>query len=157
MPDGFTVESELGYLSDRNFLEQYYQWEFDRDKDVETVLYAKQQENNWAWSGITTPALNQFENVTRWMPRGDFYLMSQPLLDGAVTWSTHTMGGYAELHQADYPTDPNDRYVPLPYFQSSKGAVLMTRNEFDAPLSSRAGALCPVFHGGIGLMGTRAG
>ena len=148
---------ELGYLSDRNFLEQYYQSEFFQGKDVETLAYIKQQQQNWAWTATVStdfnissnpsgvgyvdnapvpgPRLNEFENTTEWLPRGDVYKLGEPLFDGWLTWSTHTSAGYAQLHQADAPFEPGDVFVPLPYFKSSQGAVLMTRHELDAPFN----------------------
>ena len=38
-PEGYTVRGEIGYLSDRNLLEQYYEQEFDQEKDHDTLLY----------------------------------------------------------------------------------------------------------------------
>jgi len=147
LPDGFTVNAELGYLSDRNFLEQYYQWEFDRGKDVETLLYLKQQQGDWAWSALMSPAVNPFEYTTQWLPKGDLYGLSEPLLNGLVTWTSHTSGGYAELHQASPPTDPNDLFTPIPYFPAANGAVLTTRHEFDAPFNLGPVHFIPYFMG----------
>ncbi|GIT27997.1 MAG: hypothetical protein Ct9H300mP1_00430 [Planctomycetaceae bacterium] len=38
VPGGFTIRGEVGYLSDRNLLEQYYEEEFDEQKDQDTML-----------------------------------------------------------------------------------------------------------------------
>ncbi len=135
LPDGFSVTGELGILSDRNFLEQYFEDEFDEGKDVETLLHAKQQVDNWAWSALVRPDVNGFENTTEWLPRGDLYVLGEPLLGGLATWTNHSSAGYAQLHPADAPTDPNDLFTPLPYVTNANGAVLMTRHELDAPFS----------------------
>jgi hypothetical protein len=135
MPNGFTVEAELGYISDRNFLDQYFPWEFDRGKDVETVAYVKQQQQDWAWTALVQPELQNFEYTTEWLPRGDFYTLGHPLLDGWLTWSSHTSAGYAIIHQADPPTDPNDLFTPISYYPGVQGADLMTRHEVDAPFN----------------------
>jgi len=135
LPDGYSFTGELGFLSDRNYLEQYYENEFDEKKDVETLLYGKQQLDNWAWSILARPDINDFENTTQWLPRGDLYLLSEPLLGGFLTWSNHTSAGYARLHPAEAPTDPNDLFSPIPYITAADGAVLMSRHELDAPFS----------------------
>lgn len=135
MPDGFTVIGEVGYVSDRNFLDQYYPWEFDRGKDMETLAYVKQQQQDWAWTALVQPEPQNFEYTTEWLPRGDLYTLGHPLLDGWLNWSSHTSGGYAILHQADRPTDPNDLFTPIPYFPGVQGADLMTRHELDAPFN----------------------
>ena len=60
--------------------------------------------------------LNDFENTTEWLPRGDLFLLSEPLLNGIVTWSSHTSAGYANLKPAAAPLDPVDvfAFTPLP-------------------------------------------
>jgi hypothetical protein len=135
MPDGFTVNAELGFSYDRNFLDQYFPWEFDRGKDVETLAYVKQQQQDWAWTAMVQPELQNFEYTTEWLPRGDLYTLGHPLLDGWLTWSSHTSGGYAIIHQAANPTDPNDLFTPISYFPNVQGADLMTRHELDAPFN----------------------
>ena len=48
----------MSLLSDHNFLEQYYQHEFDNGLNQETFLYVKQQNEHWAWThpGRAAPA-----------------------------------------------------------------------------------------------------
>ncbi len=50
MPDGFTVIGEVGHPRAAQYLDQYFPWIFDRDKDIETVAYVKQQQQDWAWT-----------------------------------------------------------------------------------------------------------
>ena len=50
LPDGFTIQGQLGLISDRNFLEQYYLNEFYNEYNQDTCLYVKQQQDNWAWT-----------------------------------------------------------------------------------------------------------
>lgn len=132
---GPTVTGEIGVLSDRNFLEQYYEKDFDRDKDVETLLNAQQTYDNWTWAALGRPIVNDFETTTGWLPRGDLYGLSEPLLGGWLTWSSHTSAGYGQLHVGDTPDNPKDIYTPLPYVADVEGAVLMTRHELNLPLN----------------------
>ncbi|MCA9118021.1 MAG: hypothetical protein KDA79_23275, partial [Planctomycetaceae bacterium] len=132
-PD-LTIQSELGWLSDRNFLEQYYENEFDEGKDVETLIYVRQQFDNWALTALGRPQLNNFETTTEWLPRGDLYGLGQPLAGGWLNWSSHSSAGYGRLSPADAPDDPMDLYdAPEYYLNSASGAVLMTRHEINAP------------------------
>ena len=103
MPDGFTVIGEVGFASDRNFLDQYFPWIFDRDKDIETVAYVKQQQQDWAWTALVQPEPQVFEYTTEWLPRGDLYTLGHSLFDGWLTWSSHSSAGYAILRQAAPP------------------------------------------------------
>jgi lipopolysaccharide export system protein LptA len=135
LPAGFTFIGEAGWASDRNFHEEYFQSEFDRGKDIEALLYLKQQQSNWAWTAIVRPNTNPFEYEAEWLPRGDLYILSQPLFNGFLTYSNHTSGAYAQVHQADPPTDPQDTFTPIPYYAAVHGADLMTRQQLDMPLS----------------------
>jgi hypothetical protein len=153
MPDGFTVIGEVGYASDRNFLDQYFPWVFDRDKDIETVAYVKQQQQDWAWSAMVQPELQNFEYTTEWLPRGDFYTLGHSLFDGWATWSSHSSAGYAILHQAAPPTDPNDLFTPISYFPGVQGADLMSRHEIDAPFNLGPVKVVPFAMGEVAYWG----
>ncbi|MEX0718184.1 MAG: hypothetical protein WD066_16440 [Planctomycetaceae bacterium] len=131
-PDGLLGIAEIGVFSDLNFYEQYWEREYDTRKDPETLLYFTKSYDNLAWSFLGRPELNDFWNTTQWL-RGDGYVLSQPLFDGLLTWSTHTYAGYAGLHPADRPFDPAETFTPLPYVADVDGGVLMTRHMLDAP------------------------
>lgn len=147
LPDGFAVRGEFGYLSDRNYLEQYYEREFDTGKDVETLAALQQQWDNWQWSLLVRPQLFEFENHTEWLPRGDFTILGEPLLGGWLSWSSHSMAGYAQLNQADPPNIPGDLFTPLPFFADRTGGLAMTRHELSAPLDFGAFHLVPYVWG----------
>lgn len=135
LPGGGQVFGEIGFMSDRNYLEQYDEGRFDTDKDVETLLGIRQDAG--AWSGMlwTRPELNRFEASTEWLPRADLYGFSQPLFDGLAYWSSHTSAGYADINPMRPPSDPGDPFTPLglPYMTEASGLVTMTRHELDAP------------------------
>jgi len=135
LPGDAFLFGEIGYLSDRNYLEQYHEIQFDTDKDVETILGARQDQG--AYSGMLWGRgdLNGFEATTNWLPRADLYSFSKPLFNGMVYWSSHSSAGYAETQQLPPPTDPNDPYDPLgmTYNTNASGAVAMTRHELAAP------------------------
>jgi lipopolysaccharide export system protein LptA len=135
LPNNITVLGEYGKLSDRNFLESYYEREFDSRKDVETLLYAKQVQDNFGWTLLGRPQLNDFETTTQWLPRGDLYVLTEPFFDGRMTWSMHSSAGYGRLNPGDRPTDPTDLYTPLPFVAPANGAVLMSRQKLNAPFS----------------------
>ena len=148
LPEGFTVRGEIGYVSDRNLLEQYYEQEFDSEKDQDTLVYLEQRSDSTAWSLLAQPQLNDFETTTEWLPRGDLFVFSQPLAHGLVglpelSWSSHTSAGYARLRPADAPLDPNDIFSPLADSAHVGGAVLMSRHELSMPLMLGPAPLTP--------------
>lgn len=133
LPNDLTVIAELGALSDRNFLEQYYEKEFDEGKDNETLVYLRKKQENWAGTLTARTQLNDFSNTTEWYPKADLYGLHEPFFNGYLNWSNHTSAGYANLQPADAPSDPNDLFTPIPYVTDASGAVLMSRHELSAP------------------------
>ncbi len=137
------LQTEFGYVSDRNFREEYYETRFDQDKDVETLAYLRKQQDNWGASLLVQPQVNDFENKTQWLPRGDFTILGQPLLSGWLDYSSHTSAAYAQLEPATAPTDPADIFTPLPYMTNANGLVGMTRHEITAPFNLGPVKLAP--------------
>lgn len=137
LPGDALVFGEIGYLSDRNYLEQFNENRFDTDKDVETVFGLRQDLG--AYSGLLWGRgdLLGFEANTQWLPRADVYAFSQPLFNGLAYWSMHSSVGYADMQRMETPADPNDPYTPagLPYITNASGAVAMTRHELAAPFN----------------------
>ena len=133
LPYDMTLDSEFAFLSDRNYLEQYREQDYDVGKDYESVLYLKQQQQNWAWSAMVRPQLYNYYNNTQWLPRGDLTLLGEPLFDTPITFSSHSYAGYAVERIADAPTDPNDYFSVLPYEANASSGVFSTKNELDAP------------------------
>jgi len=134
---GAMIFGEIGYLSDRNYLEQYHENRFDSEKDVETLLGIRQDQG--AFSGMLwgRTDLSGFEANTQWLPRADLYSFSQPLFDGLLYWNMHSSAGYADMQQMEAPSDINDPYTPngLPYITDASGVVAMTRHELNMPLN----------------------
>jgi lipopolysaccharide assembly outer membrane protein LptD (OstA) len=131
--DDLTIMAEIGALSDRNFLEQYYEKEFDEGKDNETLIYLRKKRENWAGTILGRAQLNDFSNTTEWYPKADLYGLHEPFFNGFLNWSSHSSAGYANLKPADAPTDPAEVFAPLPYMTNASGAVLMSRHELSVP------------------------
>lgn len=131
--NGLTWYGEAAYLSDRNWLEEYREVEFDNQKDYETLGYLKQQQGNWAWSLLVRPRLYGYYNETAWLPRADHFILGQPLLGGWLTWSSHSYAGLADQEIANLPTDPNDKFSVLPFEANASGLAAATRHELDLP------------------------
>ncbi|MFO0917387.1 MAG: hypothetical protein U0872_03625 [Planctomycetaceae bacterium] len=136
-------QGEVGYVSDRNYLEQYYEREFDTGKDQETLGYLKHTDENWSWSALVRPQTNPFEYNTQWLPRGDVFALGEPIGDSPLNWSMHSSIGYAALPGVQPPTDPNDLFSPIPYYISQQGLVAQTRHEINAPFNVGALKIIP--------------
>lgn len=129
---------EVGHIfnNDRNFMEQYYEPEWDTGKDLENLLYLHHQQDNFTASLLASARTNDFENQTSWLPKADLTILGEPVFGSPVLWSSHSSVGYGQLRQADPPPNPLvDPFMPLPYFADSQGTVAMSRHELSLPFN----------------------
>jgi len=128
IPGGWEVQFELSHLSDRNFLEQFFRQEFWAGKEQETLLYAKKQRDNWAFSALLQMRLNRFLTQTESWPDVAFHLVGQPLLDGNLVYYNETRVGVKRWR-------PDTALSTRHAIDSSDLMVRAdTRNEIDAPM-----------------------
>lgn len=96
LPDGFSVQSQIDPISDRNFLEMYYKREFDSDINQETFVYVKQQQDSWAWTVTVEPRLRRWVTEAEALPALDARLLGMSLFD-VLTSNTRFNLGYYQL------------------------------------------------------------
>ena len=136
---GYQLTGELGYISDRNFLEQYYESEWDQLKDQSTGVELKRYYGNSSWSISSDVRLNDFFTQTEWLPRADYTLLGQSLLFDKLTWHSHSHAGYARLQPASAPSAINPTevasFAPLAWEVPVEGLHTSTRHEIDLPLN----------------------
>ena len=139
---GWSLTGELGFISDRNFLEQYYEREWDEFKDETTGAEVKY---TWAQQSIALSAdvqVNDFFTQTEWLPRLDHIMLGYSLLGDSLTWYNHSHVGYARLNSATMPTNvPAAQFTQLAWEPAPPGANISgvragTRQEIDLPLQA---------------------
>lgn len=101
---GFTVQAQLGLISDQNFIEQYYQNEWLTDYNQETYVYIKQQQNQWAWTLLAEPRLRPWMTDPGFLPRGDFWLLGQKLFDDYFTLNMWGSAAFANMRTPNVPS-----------------------------------------------------
>ncbi|MFN9604272.1 MAG: organic solvent tolerance protein OstA [Planctomycetota bacterium] len=127
--------AELGWLSDRNFLEQYYESDWDTLKDRSTALryrnYFKESQMLDIWGQAR---INEFFTETQWLPRLDHYVLGCSLGD-LFTWYSHSHVGYADQKVASFPTSPQDasKWIYQPWEVPASGIQTATRQEIAMP------------------------
>ncbi len=143
LPGDFRVTGEVGWISDRNFLEEYFEREWDELKDQTTGVELKRQTDNRSWSITADARVNSHMTQTEWLPRLDHFWLGQELLGDRLTWYEHTNAGYARFRATTEPEDPADRalFRWLPWESTSPvdplstdGERFATRHEIDLPL-----------------------
>ena len=159
LPDGWQATAQLGWVTDRNFLEQYFEKEWDEWNDHLTVLDLKRTWEDQSLGIRGQYHLNPFVSQTDWWPRGDHFLMGRSFLNDYFTWYAHSQASYTRFNVLEPPTDPEDlkAWSYLPWEQPTmqpEGGRFITRQEVDLPLQmgpvNRA-----LWTGRSGLLGTR--
>ena len=149
LPYDFQLSAELGWISDRNFLEEYYKSEWEQLKDETTGLELKRIDGNSSLSLSADYRLNQFFTQTNWLPRADHFWLGQPLFNDTFTWYEHSNAAYAQLEELQPPTNPHDLpFNNLPWeVNSQHGARLATRQEIDLPFQLGVMKIVPYLMG----------
>lgn len=124
LANDWELQFELSYLSDKNFLQEFFRNEYWAGKEQETILYAKKQRDNWAFTSLLQYRLNSFQTQTESWPDLGFYLIGQPLADGSMTFFNEDHLGLKRFRPgSDTGLEGSDLLV--------RGD---TRNELDIPM-----------------------
>lgn len=160
---GWTTQAEVGWISDRTFLEQYYEQEWDDRKDQITGVRLKRLFDNRSLSIEASGQLNDFFTQTQWLPRLDYYVLGQNLANDSLTWHSHTTAAYANQNIASTPTNAQlaSQFALLPWEQDSagnrvnpEGERLISRNELALPLNFEPFKIVPYTVGELGHWGS---
>ncbi len=141
LQNGWELTSEAGWISDRTFLEQFYEREWDEYKDPRNGLRLKRLADNRAFSIEGNVQQNDFFTETQWLPRADHYWLGESLLGDRLTWFEHSQAGYANLNNANLPPPGNELFplinagLPWEVGAGQEGERLVTRQEIDFPLA----------------------
>jgi len=154
LPNDFVLSAEIGLASDFNFLEQYYEQEWDTLKDSSTGIELKRYVENSSWSITGDARPNGFVTDTEWL-RADHFLLGQSLLFDRLTWHEHTSVGYARMQTTAPPADPAQVAVisPNPWAAEVEGLRAVTRHELDLPLEFGPTKVVPYALGEAGFWG----
>jgi lipopolysaccharide export system protein LptA len=160
--DDWTVQGEVGWLSDRTFLEEYYENEWDNNKDQLTGIRLRRVFDNKSVLVEGNGRINDFFTQTQWLPRGDFYWLGESLFDDRTTLYSHSSAAYANIGIATPPSNPTllSQWTLLPWEVDSfgnpvdaKGERLVTRHEIDLPLEAGPFKVVPYALGEYGHWG----
>ncbi len=135
--DNLEFIAESGLISDRNFLEQYFENEWDRDLDHRTALRLRKYHNNHLIDLSAQARVNDFFTEEERLPLLEHYMFGASVLHDSLTWTAHSKVGYERLNVADTAKDPAEAagMSPLPGEANRSGIVASTRQEIALPLS----------------------
>ncbi len=95
LQDDWQLSLELSYISDRGFLEEFFESEFDNDKEQETLLYLKKQWENRAFTALLQGRILDFAAQTERLPDLGFRIIGEPVETGPIeaTWFSESRLG----------------------------------------------------------------
>lgn len=131
LPGDWEFIAQSGWISDRNFLEQYLENEWDQDPDHVTGLRLRKYHHNQQFDLAANVQVNDFFQETERLPALNHYLLGGTFLGERLTWQMHNHASYSRLNVADDPTDPVQaaNHFPLPGEVASAGVIASTRQE----------------------------
>jgi len=92
------LQAEVGYFSDRYFLEEYYKRLFDIGMDQETLLYGQWQKDNWSMSLHAEANPMDFRTDSQWLPKFDYYRLGDTFFGDRLVHYSHSGVDYANTH-----------------------------------------------------------
>jgi hypothetical protein len=143
LPKDWELTVEGSYISDPNFLEEYFNAEFEEGKQQETVLYLKKQKDNWAFTSLLQWRLLDFVTQTEHFPDLGFHWIGEPLGDIANYFSESHIGFVR--YQPDNRRLFDHALFPSRVLDNTSPSDITfradTRNEIDLPIKIADGRL----------------
>jgi len=141
LPYDWQLTAEVSYLSDKNYLEQYYRSEFNVGKEQETLLHLKRIQDNWGFSFLGKTRINDFMDQVEELPSAEYHLTGQSLLDDRFTFfSDNQASRYRYRFSPENPLSEPDQVFTF----------TGTRNELDMPLALGGSKIVPFVAGTFG-------
>ena len=131
---------EIAYVSDRQFLEEYYKRLNETGMDQETLGYMQYQKNNWSWDLWAEANLQTFNTDTQWLPRLDYYRLGDSLFSNLFNYYQHSGVDFANVHTDVMVNNPNlFAFMPYDPISNTSGPWsslrAYTNHEIDMPLN----------------------
>lgn len=144
---------ETGWISDRDFLEQFFQIEWETRKDYETAIRLRRYAGNQMFDLFGQARVNDFFTETESLPQFNHFLLGQDLLGQRLTWNSASSVGYVHQRVASTPVEPSQaaKFNLLGWESDSEGLRAITRQELSAPLLMGPMKVVPFVSGEAGF------
>lgn len=136
LPSDYEFIAELGWVSDRNFLEQYLENEWDRDVDHRTALRLHRYYGVNRFDLTAQSQVNDFFTETQQLPSLEHYMLGGSVFN-TFTTSMYNRIGYYDLEPADPPGDPalTGGFILPPAVVDVDGLIATHKQEVALPFS----------------------
>ena len=150
--EDFRLMLEASYLSDRNFLEEYYKRLFDSGLDQETDAYLIKQKENRAFTAMASANLQDWYTDPQFFPKLQYQRFGDSFLGGLFNYSTNSGIDYANVHTAVEVNNPNIfAFIPFDPVSNTSGpwtsGRAWTAHELDVPINLDVMRIVPYAQG----------
>lgn len=153
--DDFRLQLEVGYYSDRYFLEQYFKRLFDSGLDQRTRVYAIKQWRNRAITATAEAMPMDWLTQSQWYPKVEYFQLGDaPFnLGRFFTYFQRTGVSYANTATASEVNNPDIFFGFLPYDPTTltsgpfRTGRLYTNHELNLPIQLSAARVTPYVQG----------
>src|SRR5690606_8762078 len=129
LPNNWNLTALFGYVSDMNFLDQYFEPEWNEASDPWTGLWLQHIVENQSLVLSATAQPHQIWLDTTQLPRVDHFSIGRAFWENRLNWYEHSSVGYFKQWQSVLPTSPQNLadFGYLPYEEDTSGVRVVTR------------------------------
>lgn len=88
LPYDIRMDAEVSYLTDRNFLEEYFEREAREEKEQETYVYFRKLDENRGATLLLKDRINDFQTQVDYLPGASANIYSQRLWETGMYWDS---------------------------------------------------------------------
>jgi hypothetical protein len=156
LDNGWQLSAQVGLISDRNFLEQYFERDWDEQKDADTGIELKRIFDNQSLALSIDYNPNEFFLRTQQLPRLDYFNLGSSWFDNRLTSYLHGTASYNQVEIASTPLNAADAatFSPLPYERAENGEKAAVRAGIELPLPVMDTKVVPFLLGEAGHWGS---
>jgi hypothetical protein len=81
LPEDWRLDTEIHYVSDKNFLREFLEDEADEEKEPETVAYLRKLDGDTAVTTTLRYRLNTWQTQTEYLPQATYDVISRPIAE----------------------------------------------------------------------------
>ena len=138
--EALRLQTEAAYYTDRYFLFEYYQMLWDTGMDQETLTFGYYQKNNTFTDIEVSGNPMNWVTQTEWLPKVDYYRISDSFLNNHVVYYQHSGLDYATITTDIMVNNPNlFAYMPYDPISNTSGTFssgrYWTSHEIDLPMN----------------------
>ncbi len=115
------LDTEVNNISDRHFMEEFFEQEFKTGKDRETYTYLRYVDENTFSSFLTRYRLNSFQTQTEYLPELQYSVLGEPIPSTPLVYTSDSSLANVRRRQnrfaaqSDFRTERFDTYQEIAY------------------------------------------